>query len=67
MAHPVGEKLHCDGCGAEIVYLAACDCPPQDQSEHTHVCCGKEMRSLGVTSEAEKQAPPASVPQKSAA
>ncbi|WP_437594508.1 hypothetical protein [Sorangium sp. So ce1000] len=67
MAHPVGEKLRCDDCGAEIVYLAACDCPPQEQSKHFNVCCGKEMRSLGVVSEAERQTIAAIAPRKSAA
>lgn len=66
MAHPVGEKLHCDDCGAEIVYLVACDCPPQEERKHANVCCGKEMRSLGIGSEMEKQVA-ASVPKKSAA
>ncbi|WP_438014961.1 hypothetical protein WMF18_29255 [Sorangium sp. So ce315] len=67
MAHPVGEKLHCDDCGAEVVYLAACNCPPQEQSKHTNVCCGQEMRSLGIVAEAELQAVAASVQKKSAA
>lgn len=66
MAHPVGEKLRCDDCGAEIVYLAACDCPPQEQSKHSNVCCGQEMRSLGIVSELEEQVA-ASAPKKSAA
>ncbi|AUX37514.1 MULTISPECIES: hypothetical protein [Sorangium] len=65
MAHPVGEKLRCDDCGAEIVYLAACNCPSQEQSQHANVCCGKEMRSLGIV--AETQAAAASAPKKSAA
>lgn len=67
MAHPVGEKLHCDDCGAEIVYLAACDCPAEEQSKHTNMCCGKEMRRLGVVSDAEKLRAAASAPMKSAA
>lgn len=67
MAHPVGEKLHCDGCGAEIVYVAACSCPSQEQSKHANVCCGEEMRSLGTVTETETQAVAASAPKKSAA
>lgn len=43
MAHPVGERLHCDECGAEILFLKESPC--------AHVCCGKEMRSLGVDEE----------------
>lgn len=66
MAHPVGEKLHCDACGAEIVYLVACNCPPSEQKTHSHVCCNQEMKSLGVEAAA-KQATSPSEPRKSAA
>lgn len=67
MAHPVGEKLHCDDCGAEIVYLAACNCPAQEPSKHSNMCCGKEMRMLGIVSDAEKLAEAARAPMRSAA
>lgn len=67
MAHPVGEKLRCDDCGAELVYLVACNCPPQEPGKHANLCCGKEMRRLGIVSDAEKLAAAKSAPMKSAA
>jgi hypothetical protein len=67
MAHPVGEKLRCDDCGAEIVYHAACNCPKEEQRKHSNMCCGKEMRCLGIVSDAEKLAAAAGAPMKSAA
>ena len=54
MAHPIGEKLRCDDCGAEIEYRAACNCPPSEHEKHSHVCCGQEMRILGVESDSGK-------------
>lgn len=45
MPHPVGERLVCDECGAEIVFVKECPCP---DSEHSDMCCGKPMRSVGV-------------------
>lgn len=48
MPHPVGEKLRCDECGAEIVFLKECPCPDMQPKNHSDICCGKEMRSLGV-------------------
>lgn len=53
MSHPVGERLHCDECGAEIVFVKACPCPEREEKAHADICCGKEMRSLGVQSTAE--------------
>ncbi|MRG96839.1 hypothetical protein [Polyangium spumosum] len=48
MSHPAGERLRCDDCGAEIVYTKACNCPEREPKAHADICCGKEMRSLGV-------------------
>lgn len=48
MPHPAGERLHCDSCGAEIVFTKGCTCAERDPRTHSDVCCGKEMRSLGV-------------------
>ena len=52
MPHPTGERLHCDECGAEIMFVKACPCS-DDPKKHSDVCCGKEMRSLGVGTIAE--------------
>ena len=46
--HPVGERLRCDECGAEIVFVQACPCPETEHSTHPDICCDKQMRSLGV-------------------
>ncbi len=48
MPHPVGERLCCDSCGAEIVFTKPCPCPEREPKQHSDMCCGKEMRSLGV-------------------
>jgi hypothetical protein len=48
MPHPAGERLVCDDCGAEIVFVKACPCPDTEPKRHSDKCCGKEMRSLGV-------------------
>ncbi len=48
MAHPLGEKLRCEECGAEVVYIKACNCPEREKKVHSHLCCNKEMRSIGV-------------------
>jgi hypothetical protein len=48
MAHPVGERLRCEECGAEIVFVKACPCPERDPSTHSDICCGKQMRRIGV-------------------
>lgn len=58
MAHPEGERLRCDECGAEIMYTRACPCPETEQKEHADICCGKQMQSLGVQSQ-ERPAPAA--------
>lgn len=60
MAHPVGERLRCDECGAEIVFVVACPCPEHDPKRHSDVCCDKPMRSLGVGAAAEPDRPAAS-------
>lgn len=57
MSHPVGERLRCDECGAEIVYVEACDCPADDAKRHENVCCNQVMRSLGVQRPAEPGEP----------
>lgn len=51
MAHPVGERLRCDDCGAEIMFVKACPCPESEEKTHSDICCGKQMRSLGVQPE----------------
>jgi hypothetical protein len=48
MPHPTGEMLRCDSCGAEIVYEKACMCPEREPKQHANLCCGKEMRVLGI-------------------
>lgn len=50
MPHPMGERLRCDDCGAEVLFVKACPCPALDPPVHSNLCCGKEMRSLGVES-----------------
>jgi hypothetical protein len=60
MAHPTGERLRCDDCGAEILFVKACDCPEREGSTHKDICCGKPMRSLGVDKTAAHQAQPGS-------
>jgi hypothetical protein len=51
MAHPAGEILRCDECGAEVVFVKACSCPEKEPRAHSNICCNKEMRSLGVQSD----------------
>lgn len=46
MAHPAGERLRCETCGAEIVYVQPCNCPPGERKTHQDVCCGKDMRAI---------------------
>lgn len=48
MPHPVGERLRCDECGAELVFTKPCLCPEREPAAHSNECCGKEMQSLGV-------------------
>ncbi len=57
MSHPVGERLRCDECGAEIVFVKACPCPQTEPRSHADICCGKDMRSLGVRPTGETEAP----------
>lgn len=52
MAHPKGERLRCDSCGAEIVFVVECPCPEKVPRSHSDICCGKEMRIVGVEAEA---------------
>jgi hypothetical protein len=40
------------------MFTKACDCPPTEPRKHSNMCCGKEMRSMGVESrQAQPQAP----------
>jgi hypothetical protein len=48
MAHPAGERLRCEQCGAEIVFTKACPCPEGEPKHHYDVCCGKAMRVVGA-------------------
>lgn len=59
MAHPVGERLRCDDCGAEIVFVVACPCSEKEQKTHSDICCGQQMRSLGVGAAPEPSQPTA--------
>jgi hypothetical protein len=59
MPYPAGERLRCDDCGAEIVFVKACTCPEQRPRAHSDICCGKEMRRLGVGSAVEPSLPEA--------
>jgi hypothetical protein len=59
MPHPAGERLHCDECGAEIVFVEACLCPEREPKTHLDICCGKEMRSLDVEAATEPARPEA--------
>lgn len=55
MGREVGARYRCDGCGAEIVYAKACPCPPDEPTKHAEICCGKEMRAVGVAPERTKK------------
>jgi hypothetical protein len=59
MSHPVGERLRCDECGAELVFEKACPCPEREPKAHSDICCGKEMRVLGAGARAEQARPEA--------
>lgn len=59
MAHQVGERFRCDECGAEIVYVEPCPCPEHDPKTHSEICCGKQMRALGVQPSREQPQPEA--------
>jgi hypothetical protein len=54
MPHPVGERLRCDECGAEITFTKACPCPEREPKAHSDVCCGKEMRNIGTQETSEQ-------------
>lgn len=55
MSHLLGERFRCDECGAELVFVRPCPCPERDPKAHSDMCCGKEMRSLGVEVESKSQ------------
>ncbi len=55
MAHPQGERLRCDDCGAEIVFVQACNCPEREPKAHSNLCCNKEMRVVGVNAESVRE------------
>lgn len=59
MPHPIGERLRCDDCGAEIVFMKPCPCPDREPKAHSDMCCGKEMRSLGVDTKSQLVQPQA--------
>lgn len=46
MPHPAGERLRCDECGAEILFVKPCPCPERDPKAHADICCNKEMRKV---------------------
>lgn len=56
MPHPVGDRLRCDECGAETLFVKACPCPEREPKAHSDICCGKEMRIIGVDAEASARA-----------
>lgn len=57
MPHPVGERLQCDECGAEILFVKACPCPDREPKAHSDICCGKEMRIIDAGASAEAAQP----------
>jgi hypothetical protein len=59
MAHQAGERLRCEECGAEILYVRACPCPDDEHKAHPDVCCDRPMTSLGVERVAESPRPEA--------
>jgi hypothetical protein len=56
MSHPAGERLRCDECGAELLLVKACPCPEREPKAHSGLCCGKEMRRIGIDTEASVRA-----------
>ena len=40
MSREVGDRYHCESCGAELVYEKACPC---ENMAHSEICCGKQM------------------------
>jgi len=59
MPHPVGERLRCDECGAEIMFVTACPCPEREPKAHSDICCGKEMHRVVAGAAAEPVQPEA--------
>ncbi len=57
MSHPAGERLHCDECGAEIVFTKACNCPEREPKTHSNMCCNKEMRVVAAGASAGSKSP----------
>lgn len=55
MPHPVGERLRCDECGAEIMFVQACSCPVREPKQHADICCGKEMHRVDVEASTEAE------------
>lgn len=53
MPHPVGERLRCDECGAEIMFVKACPCPDREPKAHSDICCGQEMHRVDVEASTE--------------
>jgi hypothetical protein len=59
MPHPVGERLRCDDCGAEIMFVKACPCPDRESRSHSDICCGKEMHRVEAGASTEPVQPAA--------
>lgn len=49
MANQAGERYRCESCGAEIVYVVACPCPPSEPKRHSRMCCDVEMKRVEAT------------------
>jgi hypothetical protein len=39
-----GQRLVCEKCKAELVYVKACPCP--ENMPHSEVCCGQQMKTI---------------------
>ena len=61
MAHPAGERLRCDECGAEVMFVKPCNCTGREGA-HSDICCGKPMRNLGVQAAGQAGSPGAGIP-----
>lgn len=46
MARKVKERFKCESCGAQLIYEVECPCPGEEG--HQELCCGKQMKALGV-------------------
>lgn len=44
MPHPTGQRLRCESCGAEILFVKPCPCPEREPKTHADVCCGEQMQ-----------------------